>query len=226
MTHGDIPDVPDSSASDKFRTLVKVALSVVPYLGGPASELFTALMEAPLEQRRDEWRETIGKKLLELEEKMEDFQPESLSEDHTFITVLLQASQAAMKTHQEEKLEALRNAVINCAIHNAPIEDVQRRFIRFVDTFTSWHLQILTVICDRESWSASSGGVLPPPRPSERVSELLEKAWPELQGQRSVYEQWVRDLVNSGLAEIYETYATPWGKEMGAPTCTPLGRKF
>lgn len=55
----------------------------------------------------------------------------------------LQASHAAIRTHQEEKLKALRNAVLNIAIGRTPDEDEQAVFLWYIDSLTTWHLRIL-----------------------------------------------------------------------------------
>jgi hypothetical protein len=76
-------------------------------------------------------------------------------QDDAFFSAFAQATQAAIKTHQQEKLEALRNAVLNVAVGNAPSEDLQCIFLNLIDSFTSKHMQILSFFTDRNP-------VLPP----------------------------------------------------------------
>ena len=51
------------------------------------------------------------------------------------MSVVLQATQAALRTHQAEKLEALRNAVLNVAAGKGPSDDMQMVFLSFIDSF-------------------------------------------------------------------------------------------
>ena len=78
---------------------------------------------------------SIGEKLNELEENKFDL--EKLKNDENFISVMMNASQMALRTHQEEKLDALRNAILNVAKGEAPDESVQHLFLNFVDFFTA-----------------------------------------------------------------------------------------
>jgi hypothetical protein len=61
----------------------------------------------------------------------------------------MHATQAAIRNHQKEKLEALRNAVLNSAEKNALDEDIKLMFVSLIDTFTPWHLRILSSLMIR-----------------------------------------------------------------------------
>lgn len=60
------------------------------------------------------------------------------------VSIVLQATQIALRTHQTEKRMALRNAVMNAALPQAPEEGLQQMFLHFIDTFTEWHLRLLS----------------------------------------------------------------------------------
>lgn len=51
---------PKKSAGDIAHTSAKAALSALPYVGGPAVELFQLVLQPPLEKRRAEWMERIA----------------------------------------------------------------------------------------------------------------------------------------------------------------------
>lgn len=57
----------------------------------------------------------------------------------------MHATQIALRSHQTEKLNALRNAIVNVAKGSAPDEVLQNVFLNFVDSFTEMHLKILKV---------------------------------------------------------------------------------
>ena len=65
-----------------------------------------------------------------------------LANEH-FVSAMIQATQSATKTHRKEKLEALRNAVLNVALGHSPAGDLQAIFLNLVDSFTPVHLEVL-----------------------------------------------------------------------------------
>ncbi len=209
---------PKATSSDTVHTVVKAGLSAIPIAGGPAAELFSTIIVPPLSKRRDEWIESIVKGLQALEEKVDSFKIEDLSQNAMFITTVMHASQAAIRNHQREKLEALRNAVLNAALANAPEEDVQLMFLDLVDTLTPWHLRILQFY----------GGIRIAPR--NKLTEVLEKTFPTLKGKRDFYEQIVKDLSVRGLMLICESSlgVPPTGEPVTSFEArrTPLGNHF
>lgn len=126
--------------ADVAHTAAKALITAIPVIGGAAAEFFSAIVVPPLSRRRDKWIEDIVEGLQTLEKQVDGFKIEELSHNEMFITTVMNASQTAIRNHQEEKLEALRNAVLNAALPNPPDDDLQLMFLNFVDTFTPWHL--------------------------------------------------------------------------------------
>ena len=135
--------IPKRSKDDVAHAIAKAALSAVPVAGGPAVELFQLIVQPPLERRREEWMRQVADKLRELEARGLDL--DRLQHNDQFISTVMQASQAALRTHKAEKLAALRNAVINVAKGQAPEETVQHLLLSFVDQLSEMHLRILKV---------------------------------------------------------------------------------
>ncbi len=217
-----IPPVP--SSGDRVHTFIKAALSVIPTLGGPAVELFSAIVTPPLERRRQVWMEEVGKGLSNLLSKnlivLED-----LSTNGVFLDTILQASQAVMRTSNEEKRTALRNAVLNSALPNPPEESLQLMFLSLVDQFTPWHLRLLALFQDPAKWtqehntdfkSIYMGG----------ISDVLEIAFPELKGRRDFYDQIWADLNQKGLATTESLHSTMTSAGLTEKRTTDLGDRF
>jgi len=99
--------VPKRSKGDAAHAVAKAGLSAVSIVGGPAAELFQYVVQPPLEKRREEWMNQVGKKLQELEARGVSI--EDLQNNEQFISAVMYASQLALRTHQTAKLEALRN---------------------------------------------------------------------------------------------------------------------
>jgi hypothetical protein len=128
--------------------LARAGISLVPYLGGAAKELLAFYLVPPLERRRTDWMNAVAEELKDLHTKVEGFRLEKLKDNSLFITVFTQAFQIAMRNHQKEKLEALRNAVINCARGIDIEENLQLLFLERIDSFTPLHLRILAYFSD------------------------------------------------------------------------------
>jgi len=135
------------TTGDYLHHGTRAALSVIPWIGGSAVELFSILIAPPLEKRLDEFLNDISDRLKRLEEQGKtNFK--NLSENKEFISAVLQAMRTAISTHDEEKLNALRNAVINTALDDT-LDDAKRQiFLRYIDELTPWHILILKGMAD------------------------------------------------------------------------------
>lgn len=217
--------VPKSSAGDIAHLLARAGLSMVPVFGGAAKEVFAAIVAPPIVKRREEWMEEIGRRLKELEEKIHGFKVENLAENQVFVTTVMYATTIAIRNHQDEKIEALKNAVLNAALPSAPEEDLQMMFLSFVDAFTPWHVRILEFFDDPSEWMKSHhitfaivmGG----------PSSALVRAFPELVNKRSFYDQIVRDLASHGLINQGEWLHTTMSEDgMLASRTSDMGKNF
>lgn len=134
--------VPDRTPFDYAIAVAKAGTLAFPFLGSGVT-LFD-LVTAPLRGKRmQEWCEELRLRVNDLSQKVNGLTPERLAQDDAFVSAFAHASQVAMRNHQTEKLDALRNAVLNVAIGNAPSADMQQFFLTLVDSFTPMHLTIL-----------------------------------------------------------------------------------
>ena len=149
MVDSDQYTPPKSDKGDVAHTLAKAAVSAVPYIGGPAAELFNLVIVSPLEKRRQAWMEKVADALRLLESR-QGLNLEELQTNDTFVNVLIQASSIALRNHQKEKIEALKNAVINSALGINMREEFQLPFIRYIDELIPPHLLLLKYLYDNE----------------------------------------------------------------------------
>ena len=191
-------EVPEATLEDRLHTLAKAGIASIPIVGAAASELFTVILAPPLEKRRVEWMNDVAEHLKDLEERGE-LNLEDLQDNEIFITTVMQASQAAVRNHQSEKREALRNAVLNAALPHAPEESIQQLFINQVDTFTVWHIRLLDLFKDPSAWFERNGITPPNFSFSSSIEQLLEAAWPELKDQYDLLNVIVEELEAKGL---------------------------
>lgn len=157
----------------------------------------------------------VGVRLSELE--VQGLRLEELQVNEQFVSAVMYASQIALRTHKEEKLEALRNAVIHVATGQAPDEAVQHLFLGFVDSLTELHLRILKIFqAPATPENISVGG----------LSHVLEFNVPELRGRRDIYDQFWRDLYSRGLVNTDGLHTTMTGSGLASKRTTGLGDAF
>ena len=218
-------DPPRPTAKDIVHSAVRAGVSLVPVVGSPALEFFNSVLAPPVEKRRQEWMEAVADGLRQLEAdgrvKLAD-----LSDNEAFVSTVMHATQAAQRNHQQEKLDALRNAVLNSALPGAPDDSLQQMFVGWVDRFTEWHLRLLTFLADPPGWFRGNGRPVPQFMLASNMSQVLTDAFPALQAKRSFYDQIIRELIASGLVGDFTFHAVMSGGGWQASRTTEEGNRF
>jgi len=218
--------LPQPSVGDRAYAVAKVAVAAIPLVGGSGVEIMSMVITPPLERRRNEWFEELAQRLCDLENRLEDFHLANLPENEVFITTALQASTIAFRNHQAEKLEALRNAVVNSALPNPPDESLQQMFLNFVDDMTEWHIRILLFLNDPIAWGEAHGVAFSSMQMGGIEHRLLE-AFPELKGTQDMHVQIVKELAtNMGLIGDVSLQVTMTGAGTLTSRTTGLGKQF
>ena len=132
------PSIRDSQ--DLLYAAVNAMLSPLPF----APSIFEALLKSPMEQRRLVWEKKITEAVNTLT-KQNNLSIEALSSDERFVSVALHSTAIAIKNHQQEKITALANAVVNSAIVDREDSDefLDLLFIRYIDELTPFHFRLL-----------------------------------------------------------------------------------
>lgn len=201
MAKSDIAKRPKRKARDTIHTLARAGISSIPIIGGPANELLSLVIIPSLEKRRVEWIESIAETLKGLEEKVNGFRIENLGTNEDFISIITHASQIAIRNHQKEKLEALRNAVLNTTLPNAPEANLQLMFLSFVDSLTPLHIRVLKLLYDK-------------------------KSIPDYESREEFFKQIKQDLVNRGLVSSYSGLSLAQILRSSEQPLTNLGEQF
>jgi hypothetical protein len=236
--------LPDKQFGDVQHAAGKAFASLVPGLG----EAFGLVLASPIERRRADWFRDLEARLRELENCVEGFRFDDLGQNEQFVSATLQATQAALRTHQKQKLEALRNAVANVAQGREPSADRQQQFISLVDRFSETHLVLLHFFKDPAAYFQSRGKPVPRIELQTKLlaHQLVCNAMPELRDQTQspsqdrtaasfqFIELILRELVSAkliALEPLNETWAVPKFDQNPAtspvkPLTTHLGEDF
>jgi len=224
---------PKPTAADTAHTLTRAGLELIPVVGTAAAELFRLVIVPPLEKRHARWTEEMAEGLRRLESEGR-LNLEDLAKNEVFIDTVLAAWNAAIRTSQEEKREALRNAVLNSALPNPPDAARQQMFVNLVDTLTVWHLRILRLFNDPFQWFKERGQPNAECRGIQTYEQLLLRVFPELEAQPDLRERVTKDLYNHGLFGTQSDYdrmgtdvvdnesqRTKWGQQFLAFVTAP-----
>jgi len=174
--------VPEESVADDFHRSARAALSAIPVVGGAAIELFNRLLAPPIQRRRDAWLNGLAERINKLEQEGR-VKVEDLQNNDEFVSTVMQASQVAVRNHQREKVDALRNAVLNTAIGQAPDDSKREMFLGLVDTFTVWHLRLLALFTDPPKWFERNGKPVPQFGITSSRHAIIQKAFPDASAQ-------------------------------------------
>ncbi|MEG5087888.1 MULTISPECIES: hypothetical protein [unclassified Microcoleus] len=178
----------DSDNSDKNYNALKAVVSSVPAVGSLAVGFFDSYIVPPATQRTYKFLEILVQELEKLKSKIESVDFES----PVFVTTFLHASQIACRTHKEQKLEALRNVVLNSSIPRALEDDVLAMFLNWIDGFTALHISTLKHLHYLDRYAL----------------EELHTYFPMLEQNRAIYNQVLKDLADRGLISLKEKYIT------------------
>jgi hypothetical protein len=178
----------DSDNSDKNYNALKAVVSSVPAVGSLAVGFFDSYIVPPATQRTYKFLEILVQELEKLKSKIESVDCES----PVFLTTFLHASQIACRTHKEQKLEALRNIVLNSSIPTSLEDDVLAMFLNWIDGFTALHISTLKHLHYLDTYAL----------------EELYRYFPMLEQNRAIYNQVLKDLADRGLISLVEKYTT------------------
>jgi hypothetical protein len=210
---------PKSSAGDVVQTVVKAGLSTIPVVGGPVAELFQLVIVPPLQKRQLEWMEDIAERVAKLEAK-KGISIDELRDNPAFVDAVLAAGQAAVRTSSREKREALRNAVVNSVLRNAPPPDMQQLYLSILDNLSPWHLRLLVLFRDPVAWFQRAGK----PFPNVTMGSLklvINQAFPETRDFEA-QDIW-RDLFARGLVNTQDIGTSMTGQGLRSGRTSTLG---
>lgn len=217
--------LPQPTVMDHGHAIAKGVISdVIPWAGSTAAELFGIVIAPPLAKRRDQWLEGLATDLRGLEAKVSGFSIKALSSNEDFVTAVMHATTAAMKNHQREKLDALRNAVLNSALQQSADANLHLIFLGWVDSLTPLHLRVLRLLSEPETW----GDWNEPPQPPGTTGgpeNVIQAAFSELRGRRDLCLKIVKDLANDGLLATAKSKQTS-GRSVLVPEITAIGERF
>ncbi|OWK22207.1 hypothetical protein AJ88_15885 [Mesorhizobium amorphae CCBAU 01583] len=200
------------------------AVTLIPGASYAIGQIVERFVAAPLQKRRDQWFTKVGEGLRDLQDRLQDFDPSKLDENDDFVSAVAEATPAAVRTAKEEKIEALRNGVLNIAA-GLQIDDILRgAFFGCIERFSPAHVRVLGLLADPSSspeMKAKASQMM-----AGAQMSVLEAALPSSVISAGALSRVLSDLHREGLADTsglmaWELQASSWPREVPA-----LGTRF
>jgi hypothetical protein len=136
---GESLEVPQADSADAAHLVATTLIGLIPFVG--AADLFKFIISPSLEKRKERWMQLIVEAIRTLQTRT-DFSIEGLRDNEEFVTLLMQTTQSAMKTHLESKHQLLKTALINAALADFEF-DSKQLYLNLLDRFTPSHILVL-----------------------------------------------------------------------------------
>ena len=214
-----------SAGRELVERVAEAGLGSVPVLGNALAVTFVTAISWRLNQRREEWFTQLAEGVEELRQRFDGLNLEDLPDNDLFVDAVVSATRTIEHTHQAEKIEALRNAVLNSIASDAPDADTQAIILNLIDQFTPSHLRLVTLWDDPPAWFASHD--LPQPTGGFATSRTVtvEAGLPEMRGRKDFYLLIANELAASGMLNASLTGMVQPPSLMSRLT-TDFGRQF
>jgi hypothetical protein len=213
-----------STGREIVERAAEAALGSVPLLGNALAVTFVTALGWRLQERREKWFTELAEAVEQLRGQVDGLSVESLTDNDLFTDAVVTATRTVEHTHQAEKIEALRNAVLNSVSPGAPDADTQAIILNLIDRFTPSHLRLVTLWDDPPAWFASHG--IPQPQAAfiTKRTVTVEAGLPEMQGREDFYLLVASELSAAGMLtaqlggpvqppSLMSRLTTDWGRQ-------------
>lgn len=182
----------ESVALSAVVVSLRTALGAVPVLGTAASEGLGALVAWDANRKTQTWMQVLEDRLNHLDARAVNLESREKAEE--IVDMALAATLAAAKTHNDEKLRMLQNAVLNTTAAGAAGADERMVFLRFVDELTPTHIRILSALPPlAESSEFGRFGTV------EQIHQEVSRLCPELDLEAEAFDVFFMELQSRGL---------------------------
>ncbi len=183
-----LEDVFKNSSADKNYSAIKALIGLTPGIGGGVAEFYSTYIVSPSQKRLCNFLKKFIDELQSLEAQISSFSIKSLHENPSFNTILLQALEIVKRNHQEKKLEALRNLILNSVLQDSIEDDMKLLFLDWIDELKVSHLHLLYILYE----------------PNKYIEK--ESVLNELENNKQLYGYFMKQLVARDLVSFEAFY--------------------
>jgi hypothetical protein len=183
-----------SAGREIVERVVEGALGSVPLAGNMLAVTFVTAVNWRLNERREKWIADLAEKVEKLSGQVDGLDLGKMLDRDEFVDAVVSATRTIEHTHQQVKIDALRNAVLNSALPDAPDADTQAIFLNLIDRYTPSHLRLLALWDDPPAWFKSHGLTPPTAAMTGSRTQTVEAGLPELAGKQDFYLRVANEL--------------------------------
>ncbi|MEA5534520.1 hypothetical protein [Crocosphaera sp. XPORK-15E] len=157
-------------------------------------------IKSPSSKRLEKFLETVVKEIHNLQK---NFDEKIDLESPSFQTTLIYALQIASRNHQDEKINALKNAVLNSMLINSIDADKQSIFLTYIDELTPSHLKALDIINNFSQYAKTI--IVPYISEAKGKASKIRTSIPilkELKNNEDFYNKIIKDLEDKSLVNF------------------------
>lgn len=218
---------PEKDTNDYCLSAGKAVINLVPHIGGALAVLLESVFSEPIDNRKKKWFEELAKSVNVLSEKIDGISAESLSKDPSFISLSLEATNIALRTHSNKKLKSLNNIIKNSIIIKDVNESKKMIFLRIIGEMTPLHIDLFNFLLSPEEYIKKHSKKL-----IFNLNDFgtsLQAIWSKIQVGENVDHNFnnliVNDLKAYGLVYIND-FKNTTDTHMKVSCATDLGREF
>lgn len=183
-----------STGREIVERAVEAGLGAVPIAGAVLAVTFATAVNWRLNERREKWVTDLAEAVDKLRDRVDGLDLGALLDSDVFVDAVVSATRTIEHTHQQDKIDALRNAVLNSATPGAPDADTQAMFLSLIDRYTPSHLRLLTLWNDPPAWFASHNLAQPSAGFAGSRTQTVDAGLPEMAGRKDFYLRVASDL--------------------------------
>lgn len=194
----------------------KTALSVIPVGGALITGVWDSIKSNCAQERLNQWQTLIEERLSKIDATLDD-----IGKNENFTSAMLQATELAIKTSENDKRVYLANAVLNSL--TCPFEEsVVMMFINMIEKYTLWHLKILDFFQNPKKFDGVNEGKYYGGSPKN----VLFDVYPELSDKEEYVDKITHELYSDGLMNTENLDCIMTSSGMVASRVTEIGNDF
>jgi hypothetical protein len=220
-----VEKLPHTSKSRAIvQTAVVAGVSLVPGVGGSIAVILDKALTYSDSKRRDAWLGSLASDLSDLIQQSGGPSLDRLGENPLFSDAVRRTTRIAETTSQEEKILALRNAVLNSVASDSFDADIQLIFLRNLEDFTASHLILLAFFDDPRAYFKQHSLQWPDKDTKIVPSSIVQQAFPNLKN--DIYDRLLSHLRAQGLINQTSPTLSAILTPLLETQTTRLGREF
>lgn len=211
--------MPERTARDHARTAGDAVVAGVPFVGGSLGVLLGEVVRPSYQKRVDAWLVELGEVVERLESDSDNFEWKSLEDNELFVSAVVHATEIALGTALEDKIEMLKSGLANIATGEMSDDFLAMRFLTFVEELTPEHFYVLAYSVDPAPSNSSWG-----PEDKATPRSLIDLS--DLEVKPSIVDLIIADLASRSLIDTSTLSKTAAGDDALTSFATSLGRQL